>query len=268
MKRISFLVIFSFLLAACGSDIVDLYTKEAPTTTGDNGPYVETSNLLLRAYATNYSEVSSGYVQVNLNNNETDDSLRIGSGDSLSVEINGSPLLVVEKEGRSCTGKALPAGSCIFTYSYVANFQEYPEGQEMIVSLSRESGISSQTTVTFPARPTVIEPVPGVEYSLSADTLDISWVAGQSGDSTELGLYGECAVYDGYWYLGTDNLHSIAPGTYEFFKDSEFCNTATEFPLEITTYRYREYDAAPELAASSIVRLDYEENPVTIYMVP
>lgn len=263
MKKVILLCVFGFLLNGCGDDVTDLYTEEPNSTSGDKGPYVETSNIRLTSYSWYSSEDSSGNISIGLSQNEPLDGLRLGASDNLIVTINDSPQLVSERKSTSCRGV-----QCTYTYSYVVDFQDYPENQTMTISLEREAGNDAHTSLVFPPHPTLIEPTAGEAFSLSTDPLNFIWRPGNIGNSTVLVLSSDCGVDDELGFIDADNTHLYSPGTFQINTANDICRNATSIALELITYRYQYFLTDPALASDSFVRVGVEEEVITVQVEP
>jgi hypothetical protein len=265
MIKVILFCIFTLLLTACDA-AVDLYTSDADTTSGDVGPFVETSNIQLTSTSYYSHELGPGKngVLLFLERGDTQKNLRVGASDSLRVSLNGAPQSIEEVKNISCRYEF---GPCFYSYYYRVYFQGNPGSQPLTISLLRVTGVSSQTTVTFPPSPTITEPVSGAVISLSTDTMNISWQPGDAGEDTQLTVSGDCGVYKDLRLIGTVNAYSFAAGTFQFAASREFCVNATELPLPIRTTRYRDYPADPALAHGSLLKLSITDE-VTVQMRP
>jgi hypothetical protein len=267
MKRVILFFVATFFLTACGA-VADLYTSDADTTSGDVGPFVETANIQLTStssYSNDYGPWTDGML-IHLERGDIHTNLRVGDSDTLLVTLNGLPQLIEEVRNIFCSG---PFGPCSYRYYYRVNFQGNPGSQSLTISLERTTGVSSQTTVTFPPKPTITEPVPGTVISLSTDAINISWQpgTGDAGENTRLTLSGYCGVSADLLFMDSRSTYSFAPRTFQFFTDSEFCVNATQLPLPLRTVRYRAYPADPALAPSSLLQLSITDE-ITLQMRP
>ncbi len=262
------LLVCVFSMTSCNGEgsIGDI--GESNTTSGSVGPFVETSQIWLRANSFSPSPYfpGNGGLIINLNRSDTDDNepLRVGIGDTLQVTLNDVPQFVEELRHISCSGKI---GPCSYIYNYRVFFSENPDSQAFTISLDRVIGVTSHTTVTFMSTPTIAEPAPDTLFSLSTDTIAVSWQPGEPGDETRLTLSGDCGVYEEFWFMDAYNTYSFAPGTFQFFSGREFCANATELPLPIRTTRYRTHEADPALAPISWVELSLEDE-IAVRMRP
>jgi hypothetical protein len=265
MKKVMLFCSFILLLTACG-DAADLYTSDADTTSGDVGPFVETSNIQLTStssYSYEFGPWKNG-ILLFLKRGDTQKNLRVGASDTLLVTLNGAPQFIEEVRNIICEYES---GPCTYSYYYRVIFQGNPGSQPLTISLVRVTGISSQTTVTLPSSPTITEPVSGAVISLSTDTMNISWQPGEAGEDTRLTVSGNCGVYRDLWLIGTVNAHSFAAGTFQFAASREFCVNATELPLPLRTSRSRDYPADTALAQGSLLKLSITDE-VTVQMRP
>lgn len=263
MKKTMLLCALALLLTGCGKDITDLYTKESETTSGSVGPYVETSNIHLEA-SSHYNDKLAGSVVIDVHRGDTLERLRVGTGDSLLVTLDGTSLPVEEERGISCQGRI---GPCTYSYYYRAFFQQNPGGQTLTIALERESGVSSLSTADFPSYPAIITPAPGANFNLSTDAINVSWQPGVAGDHTELVAEGDCVMYEDYWVTDPDNTHILPQGTHLFNTHNDECAAATEYQMQLSTARYRDYPADPALAPSSVLRFIVEDE-VLVWMNP
>ena len=264
-KVILFCIFVLLLLTACGA-AVDLYTSDADTTSGDVGSFVETSNIQLTStsfYSYESGPLKNGILLV-LSRGDTHKNLRVGASDTLLVTLNGSPQFIEEVRNTNCQNEF---GPCSYSYYYRVIFQGNPGSQPLTISLVRLTGISSQTTVTFPPSPTITEPISGAVISLSTDAMNISWQPGEAGEDTRLTVSGNCGVYKDLFLIGTVNAYSFAAGTFQFAASREFCVNATELPLPLRTTRSRDYPADPALAKGSLLKLSIADE-VTVKMRP
>ena len=236
-------------LTACSSAVQDLYTSEPDTTSGDVGPFLETSNIELTA--SSFFGSSKDGMLIVLKRGDTKNNLRVGSKDNLLIAVYGVPQLIEEVKNAHCTGGL---GACSYSYYYRINFQDNPDGQPLTISLQRTTGVSSQTTLTLPPRPTITAPISSAVIDLSADTMNISWQPGMA-EETQLILPGDCGVYANLRFTDSRTTHSFAPGTFQFSTAREFCVNATELPLPLQITRYQDYSADSALAPSSMLQL-------------
>lgn len=254
MKKVILFWFLAFLLTACGSsDFLDLYTSEPGTTSGDVGPFVETSNIELTATSFYSNEFGAGNdgMLIQLDRGDTKKNLRVGSHDILIVAVNGVPQFIEEVKNVHCAREF----SCSYSYYYRIVFQDNPDGQPLAISLQRTTGVSSQTTVTLPPRPTITAPLSGAVIDLSTDTMNISWQPGLVAEETQLTVSGDCGVYTDLRFTDSRTTHSFAPGTFQFSTAREFCVNATGLPLTLRITRYQDYPADPALAHSSLLQL-------------
>jgi hypothetical protein len=257
-----------FVMPACRDSLTDLYVNESNTTSGSVGPFIETSNLKLttRSFSAPPDAPGKEGMIIDFSRGDTSDTLRVGSGDTLLVALDNVPQSIEEVRFIGCSG---PLGPCYYVYYYRVYFSGDTERRPLTISLERETGESSHTTVTFPSRPTISEPAPGALITLSTDTLSISWQPGDAGDETKLSVRGDCGASDYWWFLPPVNssisTYSFAPGTFSISTDREFCRTATELPLPLHTARYRNHTADPALAPGSLLQLSIEDE-ITVQM--
>lgn len=254
MKKIILFWFLAFLLTACGSSAFqDIYTSEPDTTSGDVGPFLETSNIELTATSFYSNEFGAGKdgMLIHLKRGDSKMNLRVGSHDVLIVAVNGVPQLIEEVKNVHCASEF----SCSYSYYYRIVFQDNPDGQPLTISLQRTRGASSQTTVTLPPRPTITAPVSGPVIDLSTDTMNISWLPGLDVEETELTLSGDCGVYTNLRFTDSRTTHAFAPGTFQFYTAGEFCVNATELPLALRITRYQYYFVGSGLAPSSMLQL-------------
>lgn len=255
MKKAILFWLSAFLLTACGSSAFqDLYTSEPDTTSGDVGPFLETSNIELTAtsfYSNEFGAGKDGMV-IDLKRGDSKKDLRVGSKDNLLVAVNGVPQFIEEVKNVNCAGGF---GPCSYSHYYRIVFQENPDGQPLTISLQRTTGVSSQTTVTLPPRPTITAPASGAVIDLSTDTMNISWQPGLAAEETQLTLSGDCGVGTNLRFTDSRTTHSFAPGTFRFYMAREFCVNATELPLPLRITRYQDYSADSALAPSSMLQL-------------
>jgi hypothetical protein len=258
MKKALLCLAFALLLISCGKDVVDLYTDDADTTSGDVGPFVETANIQLASTSSFYPDEAGSLkhgIAIALRRGDTLDNLRVGTSDTLLVNLNGVPQIIGERRTVHCKGGL--SLQCHYSYHYWVAFQEAPENKPLMISLERVTGVSSHTTATFPSRPTILEPVPNTLVSLSTDTLSISWMPGEVGDETILTVSGDCGVDSGELKFADPDSSSrlFAPGTFQFSKYFTSCVDATEMPLILRATRNRNAAADPALAPSSTLQL-------------
>jgi len=176
-----------FAMPACRDSLTDLYVNESDTTSGSIGPFVETSNIQLATisfYAPPNAPGKDGML-IALKRGDTFEPLRVGSGDTLLVTLDNVPQSIEEVRDIGCSGKI---GPCTYTYYYRVYFSGETDRRTLTISLERETGVSSYTTVTFPTRPTITAPASGALISLSTDTMTISWQPGDAGDETKLSV--------------------------------------------------------------------------------
>ena len=266
MKKIILFSPLLFLLTACGSGVVDLYTSDADTTSGDVGPFVETSNIELSASSFYSSELGPGKdgMLITLRRGDTKKNLRVGASDRLRVILNGSSQFVEEVRNVICAGGL---GPCHYAYYYRIKFTGKTDSQPLTISLERTTGINSQTTVTFPPRPTITAPLAGTVVNLSTDTLNIAWQPSNAGEEARLLVLGDCGLSTDLRFMDARSTYSFAPGTFKFSTDRAFCINATELPVRLHTIRYQDYPADPALAVGSLVQLNIEDE-VSVRMRP
>lgn len=84
---------------------------------------------------------------IDLKRGDTFESLKVGSGDTLLVTLDGTPQPIEEVRDIGCSG---PVGPCTYFYYYRVVFSGETERRPLTISLEREAGVSSHTTVTFP----------------------------------------------------------------------------------------------------------------------
>ena len=243
------------MLTACGSSAFqDLYTSEPDTTSGDVGPFLETSNIELTGTSFYSNEFGAGKdgMLIYLKRGDSKRDLRVGSKDNLLIAVNGVPQLIEEVKTVHCAGGL---GNCSYSYYYRIVFQDNPDGQPLTISLQRTRGASSQTTLTLPPRPTITAPVSGALIDLSADTMTISWQPGMAAEETQLTVWGDCGVYTNLWFNDSRTTHAFAPGTFQFYTVGEFCVNATVLPLALHITRYQYYSVGSPLAPSSMLQL-------------
>lgn len=200
-----------FLLAACsGNGPFERDIRPSNTTSGSVGPFVETANIQLKTrsfYLTSSTPGKEGMI-IDVLKEDPLERLRVGPGDTLRVTLNGVPQLVEEVEGYGCQP---PFGPCDYAYYYRVMFTENTESQPVTISLERAIGVSSQSTGTFPSRPTITTPAPGTVISLSTDTLSISWQPENAGDETKLTVSGTCLMAQEVWFVDPDSSYSFPP---------------------------------------------------------
>ena len=267
-------VVITLVLAMAGAvmtagcdGILRSTIAESNTTSGSVGPFVETSSIWLRViafYSARFAPGKDGII-IDLKNADTSENLRIGPGDTLQVLLDSVPQAIEEAREVGCSGKI---GPCSYMYYYRVVLEGDPDGKPLTISIDRQTGVSSHTTVTYPARPIITAPAAGATVSLSTDALNIFWQAALPPEETRLAVWGECIGGDEYWFLNSGaGSYSIPAGTFAFSTASDFCMNATELPLTIKTDRYVTYAADAALASISSLEL-YLEHEITVQARP
>ncbi len=255
------LAAFACSLASCGDDSLlnIIKTRPSPTTSGEDGQYIETSNLAIVAetYYLDDLHPTHGTMTIHLRRNDTLEVVRLGSTDDLTVTLGGIPLTINESGIYGCDG---PVGPCQYYYGYSALFDNGVGGNPVTINFSRLSGDNGSIAGTLPPNPVFSSPSQGSNIHFPDDPLTVSWQAGETGDHVDLELRGDCVYAYKFIPEPTNSVaYSAGDPDLHWYENSSSCETASSDTVVIKAVRTRSYDAAEALGPYSLLTLSTED---------
>lgn len=257
--RFAVAVAFACSLVSCGEDgRLDIYTRPSPTTSGEHGPFIQTSRLaiIVETYYLDDLHPTSGRMSILLRREDTFEVVRIGSSDNLTVTLDGVTLPINERGTYYCDG---PLGPCQYYYDYYVDISN-ADGKIVVLDFERTSDNSAVSAGTFPPRPLLSSPAEGSTLNLSTEALNVSWQAGDPSDYVNLEVRGEC-VYDAKIFLSPTNSYDYSAGDpdLQWLSGSTYCQTATSDTIAIKAIRFRQYNLDSNLGPDSLMTLSTED---------
>lgn len=260
MKKIVMLCAISILLTSCGSDIRELYTDDADTTSGDVGPFVETSDIIISGQ-TSFNDGDEARVSLTFKRRDSVGStrLRIGSTDLLMASVDGVNLPIHESQTDSC---APISPHCVWVYSYYFYLPENSDGKELVIAFERQIGISAlDTRITIPNKPTFIKPVQGEVFYLFLDDLLLEWQPGVPGEYVWLDIRSDCGVSDRGSIAEPINSIIFPAGSFERFSSDECSVPGLMEPVVLTVFRYHidPDEVDPAFSSESLISVEAKD---------
>ncbi len=229
-------------LGACAIGAAD-----QESTTGDRGPYIQTSNLefdidvrMVYTPGLTYADDSrniDGQVEIYISRADNQHGLRIGDGDSLVAYRDGAEIRVDHIAETYCAKHIFIIPShCHYIYRYIIDLEPATVVTQLLLVYTRRAGERIDTNIAIPAAPAFAEPREDTPVHLRSEELNIVVHNPYPDESMTVGVGSECFALP-------------SPITFEPWQDSFVLDTSA-VPIE---------DSCASLAPPYILFLNYEK---------
>ncbi len=219
-------LILAFFLSSCGGGIPG---GETEYRYSDDTSNTMTSDIWIDVF----------FNEIWLHKGAGGEYLKLGSGDTLTVNLAGVPIPVTEQVVEDCGTRT--GTLCIVSYKYVMQLpaDTYTNYSQATISLNRASHISAPGTVIyFPPSPTFIQPTPASVFSLSGDNVNVHVYISGCTSTCFLYIAGkptagstQCLNYYSRQVSNGANIFTITAGTLTL---TPACSTETLIDVSIT----------------------------------